>query len=633
MSLRLVALLGLWGCASALPNPASTATHGHARPARDEHTEPRTDEAMRADTEAGDVTFEAWSADSFERAARERRLLILSVQTAWCHWCHVMKAQTYADPEVRALIAKHFVVIAADADARPDLATRYAAWGWPATALLTPDAEPIVNLRGYQDARSFAALLRSLVARAERGEALTADALITHAAAERPQATDSAHDDVSARLRALRGRVDGLRDEVQRGYGGPKKYPWAAPIEDALLRALTDPSDDARRYALASLDRYTSLIDPIGGGMFQYSVFNDWEHPHYEKVHTVQADALRIFSLSARVTGQAEWLKHARAILRYVNGPLRSRDGVYYANQDADVGHAGDAGAMTGAQYYVRDAAGRALVNDPRIDKSVYANNNGMTIAALCAYYEATLDRDALRMATQAADRIEATHSAGDLYRHDAVAGDLLYLDDQVQMADALFALHQVTAEPRYWQRLQRLVSAIEGTFLDRQRGGFFAHTKDPHAFGALARVLKPLALNSQLARLLVQMTRVSDKTRYQELARSTLDAVKPHSTDPLPGRGVFEHLRALALMHAPYAALTIVAPRGSTDGAALYAAALRVPQPTRLVRWQAPEESHYPYPGHAVLYLCTQDSCSMPIDNPDSVASETNAAFAAQVD
>ncbi|HMI92123.1 MAG TPA: DUF255 domain-containing protein, partial [Polyangiales bacterium] len=92
------------------------------------------------------MRFEPWTRASFERAEREGKYLLVSVQTSWCHWCHVMNDVTFRDPEVVAVLERHFVVVKVDADARPDLAERYARWGWPATGLLTPDASPLLNL-------------------------------------------------------------------------------------------------------------------------------------------------------------------------------------------------------------------------------------------------------------------------------------------------------------------------------------------------------------------------------------------------------------------------------------------------------------------------------------------------------
>src|SRR5690606_4728988 len=147
--LRIAALaVVLAGCAAADSSPTSPATvAGHSS-----------------------VEFSAWEPASFERAASEDKLILINVIATWCHWCHVMDEQTFANPEVAALLAEHFVVIRVDSDARPDVSERYRAWGWPATAFLSPRAEPVLNLRGYRDPAVFAALLRELIAEHQRGE-------------------------------------------------------------------------------------------------------------------------------------------------------------------------------------------------------------------------------------------------------------------------------------------------------------------------------------------------------------------------------------------------------------------------------------------------------------------------------
>ena len=117
------------GCAHSRPAPSTlVATGGHG-------TAP---------------DFREWTPEAFAEARSTRKLLLISVQAGWCHWCHVMNAETFADPRVLAVLAQRYVVIRVEADARPDIAERYAEYGWPATALLTPDAEPILALRGYR---------------------------------------------------------------------------------------------------------------------------------------------------------------------------------------------------------------------------------------------------------------------------------------------------------------------------------------------------------------------------------------------------------------------------------------------------------------------------------------------------
>src|ERR1700682_4748032 len=55
-----------------------------------------------------------WGDDLFARAAAEKRFVILDLEAVWCHWCHVMEKTTYADPEVRGLLASNYLPVRVD---------------------------------------------------------------------------------------------------------------------------------------------------------------------------------------------------------------------------------------------------------------------------------------------------------------------------------------------------------------------------------------------------------------------------------------------------------------------------------------------------------------------------------------
>jgi hypothetical protein len=78
------------------------------------------------------IEWQPWSESVFERARNENRFVLLDLEAVWCHWCHVMDQETCGDPEVRELIAQHYIAIRVDRDARPDLSRRYEDYGWPA---------------------------------------------------------------------------------------------------------------------------------------------------------------------------------------------------------------------------------------------------------------------------------------------------------------------------------------------------------------------------------------------------------------------------------------------------------------------------------------------------------------------
>src|SRR3954464_6443148 len=87
------------------------------------------------------VAWQPWSAAAFARAREEQKPVLLSIATAWCHWCHEMDRTSYADPEIAAIVNDRFIPIRVDGDDRPDISERYSLGGWPTTAFLTPAGE------------------------------------------------------------------------------------------------------------------------------------------------------------------------------------------------------------------------------------------------------------------------------------------------------------------------------------------------------------------------------------------------------------------------------------------------------------------------------------------------------------
>ena len=108
---------------------------------------------------AGDFPWREWSDQVFEQAAREKKFVLVSLQSWWCPWCHVMNRETYDDPGVRTYLLGHFIPVRVDQDSRPDLSQRYERWGWPATIIFGPDGMEIVKLRGFYSPQFFMPVL------------------------------------------------------------------------------------------------------------------------------------------------------------------------------------------------------------------------------------------------------------------------------------------------------------------------------------------------------------------------------------------------------------------------------------------------------------------------------------------
>src|SRR5215210_1378758 len=87
------------------------------------------------------VAWSPWGAAPFERAARERKPVLLAIGASWCHGCEVMDRTTYSVPEIVSAINERCVPVRVDADRRPDINDRYNLDGWPTTAFLTASGE------------------------------------------------------------------------------------------------------------------------------------------------------------------------------------------------------------------------------------------------------------------------------------------------------------------------------------------------------------------------------------------------------------------------------------------------------------------------------------------------------------
>ena len=96
------------------------------------------------------VDWYPWGDEAFDRAAKERKPVFLSIGYATCHWCHVMAHESFEDSGVAALLNKDFICIKVDREERPDIDSIYMAvcqmmtgrGGWPLTVILTPEKKP-----------------------------------------------------------------------------------------------------------------------------------------------------------------------------------------------------------------------------------------------------------------------------------------------------------------------------------------------------------------------------------------------------------------------------------------------------------------------------------------------------------
>jgi uncharacterized protein YyaL (SSP411 family) len=481
--------------------------------------------------------WESWGPEPFARAKREGRYILVDGAAEWCHWCHVMDETTWRDAEVGRLLRERFVTIRVDVDARPDLAERWVDYGWPATILLTPDAEEVGKYRGYLPPERLRPLL-------QRVEALSRET----------RESSGAHVvDVPA-MPALLPRVaartvlalDGWYDAREGGWGDFQKLPLGGNTEFEVRRAARGDTAARQRVAF-TLSRQRAVLDLVWGGVYQYSAGKDWTDPHFEKLMVMQAPNLEAYAHAWALTREPALLADARGIARYMEGFLGAPDGTFFTNQDADVGaHDRSVPFVDGHVYYAKDDAGRRALGLPWVDSHVYARENGLAISALVALHEVTGDAAPLERARRAMDVLLGSHVAGGtVWREKGTRSGPRFLADAAALGRALAVLARVTGEARYREAAEQVARKMMEDFASAEGGALHEMTPDSDAVGVFARRERPFVHNVAAARFLAALHVLTGDATWRERGRELLAAVATPRTLADQGRMLGDFLLA----------------------------------------------------------------------------------------
>ena len=559
---------------------------------------------------ASTVQWQPWSEALFAQAKRENKFILLDLEAVWCHWCHVMDEKTYSDTQVGALMRDRYIAVKVDSDAHPELARRYEDYGWPATVVFNAQGEEIVKRRGYLRPEVMVSMLDEII-RDPSPVVYSDNAPVTAYATSALLAP--------ALQRELEREHTESHDFVRGGLKQQQKFIDRDTLEYSLYRAGVGDKDAAALVRL-DLDAATQLIDPVWGGMYQYSTDGDWVHPHFEKIIQIQADAMRLYALGYARFGTPAYRRSFEDIHRYVKTFLTAPEGAFYVSQDADL-----VKGQHSAEYFSLDDAARRRLGLPAVDKHLYARENGWIIQALAAAYQASGDASYLNDAVKAA-RWVAQHRAlpaGGFAHGERDAGGP-YLEDTLAMGRAFLALYEASADREWLTRAQTAANFIDQRFRASGAPGYI--TSVPVA-GA---VLKPKTVvdeNIAAVRFANELARHTGAPRYKGMAEQ---AMRYLATEQVAMRRRTEAGILLAAMElgSDPTHITIVGAKSDASAAALYRAALAYPAVYRRIEWWDRREGampnadvRYPQLDSAAAFICTDGACSMPIFDPAQVA------------
>ncbi len=398
----------------------------------------------------GELRWQGWSDGVFAEAKRNHKFVLLDLEAVWCHWCHVMDVNTYRDAKVIALLRARYITLKVDQDSRPDLSNRYEDFGWPATVVFDGDGHEIVKRQGYLAPDEMASMLQAIIDDPSPGPSVQPEAKLE--LPSEPLLSGALREELNKNF------FNGY-DTEQGSWGKDQKFLDWDSVEYAMDLARLKHDVRAEHMAQQTLTEQLHLLDPAWGGVYQYSTGRDWNSPHFEKVMQMQAENLRIYALGYAQFRDPKYLHAAQEIQRFLQTFLTSPEGAFYTSQDADVVE-----GKHSAEYFAMSDARRRKVGVPRVDKHMYARENGWAINGLATLYAATGDQATLEEAVRAARWVLANRSLGGAagfggFSHGATAAGAgavravgPYLGDNVAMARAFLTLYGATGDREWLQ-------------------------------------------------------------------------------------------------------------------------------------------------------------------------------------
>jgi uncharacterized protein len=299
------------------------------------------------------VDWYPWGPEALERARADDRPILLSVGYSACHWCHVMEHESFADPEVAAVMNQHFVNIKVDREERPDIDAIYMEavqqmtghGGWPMTVFLTPAAEPFYGGTYFppeprHGLPSFRQVLLAVNGAWDqrRDEVLQSAAQLSVGLA-RGLAVDPQpgplHDSMLQRAFHL---TAARFDARHGGFGEAPKFPQPMLLDFLLRFWFRTGNPEALAMVERTLDAMArgGIYDQLGGGFHRYSVDARWLVPHFEKMLYDNALLSRVYLRAYQATSRSDFRRIAEEVLEYVRREMLHDRGGFFSSQDAD---------------------------------------------------------------------------------------------------------------------------------------------------------------------------------------------------------------------------------------------------------------------------------------------------------
>jgi uncharacterized protein len=294
------------------------------------------------------VDWHAWNPGTLTKAAKEDKMMLISIGYSACHWCHVMEHECFENEHLARLMNDNFVCIKVDREERPDVDAVYMSavqlingnGGWPLNCFALPDGRPFFG-GTYFPQSQWEALLKNIAdlfrnrrkdlekQAAQIMEGINQENIIQPLNIQAP---------ATIILAEAVNKMEKRFDNVHGGSSGAPKFPLPAVYNFLLTMAFETKNEKLLTHIHLTLGKMAKggIYDQIGGGFARYSVDERWKVPHFEKMLYDNAQLISLYTKAYQFTGLNQYLNIANECADFVTEELTSPEGIFYSALDAD---------------------------------------------------------------------------------------------------------------------------------------------------------------------------------------------------------------------------------------------------------------------------------------------------------
>jgi len=295
------------------------------------------------------VDWYPWGSEALDKAKSEKKLLIISIGYAACHWCHVMEHESFEDAFVAQVMNNFYVSIKVDREERPDVDQIYmdaahlitGRGGWPLNVIALPDGRPVFAGTYFRKNDWTKILLYFKDLYQKEPETFDQEAgKLTQAikGMKLPGIGENTSSFTKEELEESVTKIISYIDFENGGTRGAPKFPMPSIYQFLMNYHFHSKDPNALEAIKATLDKMANggIYDHIGGGFARYSTDDIWKVPHFEKMLYDNGELVSLYSNAYKVTGNELYKKIVYETLEFIEREMTDESGGFYSSLDAD---------------------------------------------------------------------------------------------------------------------------------------------------------------------------------------------------------------------------------------------------------------------------------------------------------